>query len=225
MTQAPNLLNDDGTASIATAMMLSHHAFRRDLRRFSRALEQIAAGERARASAVAEEWKQYRLALHGHHEMEDTAIFPGIAAEHAHVRATVEGLSADHRRIDPLLERGDRAFADLSQAEAALEVVRELEQLLTPHLALEEAELVPFLRMTKEFPAPPNDEVAELYAQGFSWSMDGIAEDVLERVRDMLPEILLTKLPAARKAFEARCLRTWGVVKRGASRTPVPDES
>ncbi len=27
----PNLLNDDGTASMATMLMLSHHAFRRDI--------------------------------------------------------------------------------------------------------------------------------------------------------------------------------------------------
>ena len=39
MSSAPRLLNDDGTASIATALMSSHHGFRRDLGRFARALE------------------------------------------------------------------------------------------------------------------------------------------------------------------------------------------
>jgi len=41
MSQAPNLLNDDGTASIATALMSSHHAFRRDLARFAHALVKV----------------------------------------------------------------------------------------------------------------------------------------------------------------------------------------
>jgi hypothetical protein len=63
-----------------------------------------------------------------------------------------------------------------------------------------------------------------MYAQGFSWSMDGIAPDVLDRVCEMLPPILLERLPAARRAFEERCVRAWGAVGAGKSRTPVPDE-
>ena len=35
----PNLLNDDGSASMATLLMMSHHAFRRDLGRLLRAVE------------------------------------------------------------------------------------------------------------------------------------------------------------------------------------------
>lgn len=102
-------------------------------------------------------------------------MFPGLAAEHVSARAVIERLGADHRRIDPLLERGDQAFAQLPQTDGALAVVGELTELLDPHLTLEEAELFPFLRSAKEFPPPPNDEVAELYAQGFSWAMHGIA--------------------------------------------------
>lgn len=224
MSNAPNLLNDDGTASMATALMMSHHAFRRDLARFVKALERIAAGDASRASAVHEEWKNYRGALHGHHESEDNGVFPSLAKEHESVHATIEKLGADHRRIDPLLERGDRAFADLPKTDEALAVVRELGELLTPHLALEESDVIPFLRGAKEFPAPPTDEIAEMYAQGFSWAMNGIAQDVLERVHDMLPEALRAKLPAARAAFEARCIRVWGTVGTGSARTPIPED-
>jgi hypothetical protein len=39
----------------------------------------------------------------------------------------------------------------------------------------------------------------------------------------MLPEPLCAKLPAARSAFEERCVRAWGAVGKGAARTPVPD--
>ncbi len=225
MSTAPNLLNDDGTASMATAIMMSHHGFRRDLICFARALEKIAAGDVSRADAVREEWQKFHATLHGHHEAEDNGMFPGLASQHESVRATIEKLGADHRRIDPLLERGDKAFAELPKAAAALAVVRELEELLTPHLATEEADLVPFLRGAKQFPPPPTDEVAEMYAQGFSWAMHGVAPDVLERVNDMLPEILRTKLPAARAAFEARCERVWGTAKAGAARTPIPTQA
>jgi hemerythrin-like domain-containing protein len=223
MSHAPNLLNDDGTASIATALMMSHHGFRRDLARFGRALTRIAAGDAAGATAVREEWQRFRATLHGHHESEDHGVFPGLAGAHESVRATIEKLGADHRRIDPLLERGDRAFAELPRTDEAAAVVRQLGELLAPHLAIEEAELIPFLRQAKEFPAPPSDEVAAMYAEGFSWAMNGIAPEVLERVYDMLPEILRARLPAARAAFNARCERVWGSAKAGAATTPIPD--
>jgi len=101
--------------------------------------------------------------------------------------------------------------------------VRELQELLSPHLALEEAELIPFLRAASSFPPPPNDEVLAMYADGFAWSMQGIAPEVLAKVYAMLPETLLSRIPAARAAFDARCERVWGPLKPGAATTPIPD--
>jgi hypothetical protein len=223
MSTVPTLLNDDGSASIATALMMSHHAFRRDLARFAVALGKVEDGDASRVEALRDEWKWFRGGLHGHHESEDNGVFPSIAKDHESARKTIDGLSADHRRIDPLLERGDAAFAELPKAGAALAVVRELKALLDPHLATEERELIPFLRSMKAFPPPPNDEAAAMYAQGFAWSMQGIASDVLDRVYDMLPESLRTRIPDARAAFDARCERAWGSAKAGATRTPIPD--
>jgi hypothetical protein len=226
MSNPPNLLNDDQTASIATALMMSHHGFRRDLARFQRALESLAAGDGARAEALREEWKSYCATLHGHHQAEDGGIFPSLAAEHASARAVIEQLSADHRRIDPLLERGEAAFAELPStrgALAALGVTRELGALLEPHLATEEREIIPFLREQKTFPPPPDDEALSMYAQGFAWAMQGIAPDVLEKVQAMLPAPLVARIPAARAAFDARCERAWGSANAGAARTPIPD--
>ena len=139
------------------------------------------------------------------------------------MRATIERLTADHRRIDPLLERGDAAFAALPKTDEAFAVVHELRALLDPHLATEEREVVPFLRAMKAFPPPPNDEAAAMYAQGFAWSMDGIASDVLDRVSEMLPEVLRTRIPGARAAFDERRRRAWGSLKSGAARTPIPE--
>lgn len=117
--QAPNLLNDDGTASIATAVMMSHHGLRRDLARFASALDELARGASSTADALREEWTSYRNTLHGHHEAEDQGLFPSLASAHESVRQTIERLGADHRLIDPLLERGDAAFAALPDTKAA----------------------------------------------------------------------------------------------------------
>ncbi len=216
---APHLLNDDGTASIATALMMSHHGFRRDLRRFAASL---ASFERSRAPALSEEWTRFHATLHGHHHSEDSGVFPSLAAHG--VDATLARLEADHRLIDPLLERGDRAFAELPGAAArAADVVRELRALLDPHLALEDAEIVPLLRDRKTFPPPPTDADAALYASGFAWAMHGVADDVVAGVHAMLPPNLVAKLPAAREAFAARYARVWGDVAIGATRTSVPE--
>jgi hemerythrin-like domain-containing protein len=223
MKHAPRLLNDDGTASMATALMSSHHGFRRDLARFARALERIAGGDTSRAAAVAEEWQKLHAGLHGHHQAEDTGLFPNLAQEHPAVRATIERLGADHRRIDPLLERGDAAFAELPNVTKARAVIAELSELLGPHLALEEAELIPFLRAATSFPAPATEADAEMYAQGFAWAMHGLAPAVLAALDEMVPPSLRAKLPAARAAFEARCERVWGSALAGAALTPIPE--
>jgi hemerythrin-like domain-containing protein len=222
MSTSPSLLNDDQTASIATALMLSHHGFRRDLQRFQSALANVARGDGSRIEPLREEWQSFCATLHGHHHSEDTGVFPSIAAEHPSVNAVIEQLSADHRRIDPLLERGSAAFAQLPVADGALAVVRELAALLDAHLATEERAIIPFLRDAKQFPPPPDDEALALYAQGFAWAMQGIAPDVLEKMIAMLPAALVARLPAARAAFDARCERVWGSAKAGAARTPIP---
>ena len=222
MTTVPKLLNDDGSASMATMLMMSHHAFRRDLARFARAVDRVATGDASRVEALREEWQSYHWALHGHHEMEDTRIFSHMKSEHAEVAEIIDRLSADHRRIDPLLEQGDSAFAALPDTVRAKALIAELGALLEPHLATEEAKIAPFLRGAKEFPAPASPDEAALYAQGFAWSMQGIADEVLEQVRLLLPESLTSRLGAAQAEFAARCERVWGAIPAGRAVTPIP---
>jgi hypothetical protein len=224
MPTPPNLLNDDGTASIATALMSSHHGFRRDIAQFKIALRRVAAGDHARVSALREEWQRLRGTLHAHHEAEDNGIFPSVKQPHPELASVVDGLSADHRKIDPMLDDGDRAFAGLpATAAAAAEIIAGLSALLDPHLAIEEAHIVPFLREAKAFPPPANEAELEMFAQGFAWSGHGIAPDILDKLYAMLPRELVAKLPAARAAFAQRCEQVWGSAAAGAARTPIPD--
>ena len=203
---------------MATLLMMSHHGFRRDLGMFAVTLARPAA---PRMADLHQEWLSLHEKLHGHHLMEDQHIFPGLQQQQPAAAPVIEQLGADHRRIDPLLERGDHLFAAQDRVGAAA-VVSELLALLQPHLAIEEEELVPQLRTAREFPAPSEAEV-ELYAQGFAWSSFGVAPEVLARVDELLPEILRARLPAARRAFAENFRRLWGPVAAGASRTPVPD--
>jgi hypothetical protein len=224
-TNTIQLLNDDGTASMATALLMSHHGFRRDLGHFAVALRALVAGDPSRIPALRDEWKSFRATLHGHHEQEDAGIFPGLRAQRPELAPVMDELSAQHRLIDPLLERGDHAFAVLETTTGAAEaaaVVTSLSTLITTHLTLEEAHVPAFLRGAKEFPLPPTPEVVAMYAQGFAWASRGVAPDILALVDAMLPAPVREALPAARAAFEARCLRVWGPTTPTTSRTPIP---
>jgi hypothetical protein len=224
MNTAPLLLDEAGDASIATTLMMSHHGFRRDLARFTARLTALAARTTDKVEAVADEWRSLRNTLHLHHHAEDTGIFPNLAGQHESLRPTLERLTADHRHIDPLLERGDTAFADLPDAiDYAAKVIFELRALLETHLATEEGEVIPHMRTWKTFPSPSSTEEVEMYAQGFAWASHGIAPEVLQRVNTLLPAVVTSRLPAARAAFEQRWRRVWGAVEVGASTTPIPE--
>jgi hypothetical protein len=216
------LLNDDGTASMATMILMSHHAFRRDLAHLAAAIRDVDA---AKAPALQTAWQWFQGALHGHHQKEDEGIFPHVAKDHPLLAATIQELSVQHSKIDPLLERGAAAFAHLpgSRAEAS-QVLAEVTALLDVHLDLEEGSVVPTLRGAREFPAPSNDDEAALYASGFAWSLDGIAPEVVARVLDMLPKALSTRIPAARQEYEVHRTQTWGSAHRpSASRSSIPE--
>jgi hemerythrin-like domain-containing protein len=219
------LLNDDGSASMATAFMMSHHCFRRDIALFKRALAQDARlHEAPRIEALQEEWKGFHAKLHGHHQVEDNGIFPGIKAQHAELGSVIAELVADHQRLDPLLEAGERAFAKLPATAEAAAIVAEMAALLDKHLGLEEQKVVPLLRGASAFPAPASDAEAEMYAEGFAWACHGIASEVLEQVYKMLPASVTSRLPAARIVFARKFDALWGAtVGGGASTTSVPD--
>lgn len=224
MTSAPppDLLNEDGSASMATAFLMSHHAFRRDIGCFARALSRLDPQDSAKVEALRQEWKWFRGALHGHHEMEDTRVFPHLCSTRPELGEVIDRLSSEHHQIDPLLLRGDAAFGESLDLGEARQVVSELQGLLDRHLAFEEQTVVPHLRAAREFPAPASDEEAAQYAQGFAWSSHGVAARVLERLGEMLSPPLAQRLPAARAEFAARWTRTWGNEPTTASTTSVP---
>src|SRR5688572_16205546 len=100
MPRPPQLLNDDGSASIATAIMMSHHGFRRDLAHFAAALRALGDGA-DRCAALRDEWRSYHEHLHGHHTAEDNGVFPSVKQQAPELEPTLERLSADHRLLDP----------------------------------------------------------------------------------------------------------------------------
>lgn len=87
---------------------------------------------------------QYCQFVHGHHSIEDYAIFPGIAAQGPAFKAIADRLQAEHVVVHQLLERLIDALIALADApgpsnfEDAVTVFRALEKVLLSHLHYEE---------------------------------------------------------------------------------------
>jgi hemerythrin-like domain-containing protein len=142
-----------------TGMYLMHHAFRRDLDHFVRAVRATPVGDVATWKALAARWDRFAVVLHHHHEVEDASIWP-VLVERARTSGAVDdeqvllAMEAEHDGIDPALEAVRAAFAKLSEHPCddhrnALDVrMTSARGLLEAHLAHEETEALPILQRT-----------------------------------------------------------------------------
>jgi predicted glycoside hydrolase/deacetylase ChbG (UPF0249 family) len=87
---------------------------------------------------------QYCQFVHGHHSIEDQALFPSIAAQGPAFKAIADRLQAEHVVVHQLLEKLIDALIKLADAPAnsnfddAVTVYRALEKVLLSHLHYEE---------------------------------------------------------------------------------------
>ena len=136
---------------------------------------------------------------------------------------TRQQLRPEHAGQGPLIEQIDEEIVDIVGSEKIEKLFVDLKQLLDEHLAYEESTIIPTLRVQREFPAPPDEATADMYAKGFSWSMQGIDPSVLLQLEKMLPATIVEKLPSARADFEVRSKEVWGEYEVSSSTTPVPE--
>ena len=89
--------------------------------------------------------------VHGHHRLEDVALFPALRAADPDIAPVVDRLEADHRVVAAQLEEIEAAVA----AEAQARVIAALDALadhLLEHLAFEEENIGPTLRRMDRHP-------------------------------------------------------------------------
>ncbi|MEW5847606.1 MAG: hemerythrin domain-containing protein [Myxococcota bacterium] len=213
---APTLLNDDGTASMATLLMMSHHGLRRDAARLEARVKQ------ASVVVLREAWEGFAAVLHGHHTAEDERLLPGLRKDNAELGRAIDGLGADHRAMDQLIQRvgGALASSEDRAAPAVATALGELTALLRQHLTVEEATVIPILRRVpvQSMPPLPESELAVM-AQGLAWSAEGVANDVVTKAFAGMPDVVMTKFAAARAEYAVKCTRLWGGVAEALSRT------
>ena len=85
-------------------MYLMHHAFRRDLAAFARAVPRTPPEDRRAWRALLRRWDVFAEVLHHHHHGEDTWLWPALLekADPAE-QETLRAMEAEHEDIDPLL--------------------------------------------------------------------------------------------------------------------------
>lgn len=94
-----------------SGMYVMHHAFRRGLEQFERAVRGTPLDDGEAWRALAGRWQRFGMVLHHHHTVEDTSIWPPLLARCGSAgvgaaRATPEAMQAEHETIDRLRGHG-----------------------------------------------------------------------------------------------------------------------
>lgn len=192
-TRTPTLLTDTDME----VMRILHRAFRRDGNRLERAAERYGTQEAAAHEALLIGWHGMGSSLHHHHTIEDTHIWPVIRDKVAGTPDSdvLDAMEEEHSRIDPAIERIERAFADPEAGvDAVAESIDAFLGLLRNHLDHEEKDAFPLIRrfITKpEWEALNRSAYKELSLSeiaGLSpWLLDGATPDEVRTVLSELP--------------------------------------
>jgi len=174
MTKAPpSLLNDDVTASMATALMMSHHDFARDTALFAEALRRVAEAI-GQAWQLAREWRASARSSTGTTRPEDTGIFPHMRGEHPELAATIDASPpTPAHRSHPRGRRARlrRAARDESRGGSGRRNCRSCST-VTWHRRSRGGSRF-FLRAAKQSRSPANETELGFFAQGFAWASHG----------------------------------------------------
>jgi hypothetical protein len=191
----------DGPVDL-TVMFVMHRGFRRDLAAFERTVPVVPIDDAAAWTALDERWNVFSRILHDHHSGEDAGLWPLLlarvdAAGDTAGRATLEAMSAEHARIDPLLDECANAFSRMARAprsEDRAGLVRCLagtRECLDAHLAHEERDAMRLVQdhltqddwervSTEYFEKPLTKRQLMRVA---AWVLQDLPPDGVERVR------------------------------------------
>ena len=179
-----------------TMMYVMHHAFRRDLARFTEAARHTPATDRETWRLLVRRWEIFAWALHHHHTGEDNGLWPWLL-EHGDEddRSTLEAMEAEHAEIDPILTACAEGLARLADhadedARAALAVrLTAAKESLGRHLKHEETEAIVIIQrlMTDEDWQALDEEYFKeklrpsLVVELVPWAAYGVPRDALDR--------------------------------------------
>jgi hemerythrin-like domain-containing protein len=184
-----------------------HAAFRRDLVRFDTALATFPDGSQERADQLVAAWDNYSHQLHHHHQDEETIFWPAfrelgadesltsdLGGEHADMLAALDHADDVVRRL-----HGDPSHLRAADARAA---IAQLGEVLTDHLAHEEADLEPWAatvleaRRFKEARAAVRRAHKGEAGTFVAWLLDGAAPEDVSGLKHEIPAPVVAVLNA-----------------------------
>jgi hypothetical protein len=133
-----------------TMNTIIHAAVRRDLDRFTRALQSFPEGSAERARDLMTAWRNFHVQLDDHHRGEETIFWPALREVGAD-ESLVGDLGGEHEKMMTELGRTDVAMGALvadpsaDKARQALSAFGELRAAVESHFDHEERELEPFM--------------------------------------------------------------------------------
>jgi iron-sulfur cluster repair protein YtfE (RIC family) len=197
-------------------MYLMHHAFRRDLEAFAKAVPVTPVDDRRSWQAMTERWERFSMFLHHHHHGEDTWLWPFLMDRvSAEDQETLDAMEAEHAEIDPALEACAAGFARLAahpdaDTRAALSVrLTAIREGLGRHLAHEETETIALIQsvMTQADWETVDKHFQEALSFGMllkavPWALHRVPAEIREEIfaHTGLPHRLLWQL--TRRRFE-----------------------
>ncbi len=214
----------DGPVDLVV-MYAVHHAFRRDLDAFARAVPATPVDDVATWRALDQRWTRFGAVLHHHHTGEDAGLWPLLRSRvDAADRAVLDAMEAEHDEIDPLLEACTAGFASMAAGgtadeRAALAVRaaatrdrlgRHLEHEETEALALVQAHLTQddWHRMEQEhFKGRRMPLATTLFL--IPWVCDGVPDDVRRRAFADAGRAFLVAYRLSRPSYERQTRRAF----------------
>jgi len=191
----------DGPADTRT-MGIVHSALRRDLVRLRLVLGTPAAREPRRRTAIAEHLRWAMGFLHAHHRGEDDGLYPLVLRRNPGAGRLVALMDADHAAISPAMAGVDEAarahLVDAGHSDDALgSALERLSEVLLPHLAREEREMMPVVSASiterewrhwdQEFNIKPKGMLA--LAEEGHWILDGLDPAGREHIEHLVPPV------------------------------------
>lgn len=132
-------------------MNIVHQALRRDLDRATTALDAVPPPGDDQRAALAEQLAWMMDFLRAHHESEDESLYPVVRERRPEAAAVLDEMDRDHQhiaaRIDAV-ETAAAAYGRGGEPDARTELlatIRDLRELLLPHLQREEDEAMPLV--------------------------------------------------------------------------------
>jgi iron-sulfur cluster repair protein YtfE (RIC family) len=184
-----------------------HAAVRRDLGRFTAALDAFPIGNKDRAAELETAWRNLDKQLYHHHHGEETIFWPALRELGAD-DALVSDLDGEHQRLADAMTETRTAMTSFAadpgegQLAAVKAAFTELSAVVDTHFTHEEHDLEPMLATATETPQWKQAQRAIRRTMSLpevgtylAWLQDGADPDAREYLSHEFPRPVLTILP------------------------------